>query len=358
MCKTLLFTVFAVLLTFGYTAAAQDLDGEYESDLLTFNYPEDWEVCDNCFEDEFSIILGTSEDAIEAELDDDPLDEGDAIMYVISDIEAYLDTYDALEDDFSEITAEEIEENYFMPDGYDYGRMRSNDDETMVWLEWEQIDDPQQEGLDIIMQIGEKFVFVGIEAAAGTLNDFEDIAFGVAESVELSDDERRTSGDDLNVYADDILTFEYPEEWVDCGCPPEDLVVIISNNPDVIDDMNELEDGDIEVIVVKDAEEFLEGLDTGVRWDDDLSMAEALEEYFTFEGRDVEVGDVEELEINDREAAARLIINEDTDFEQLQILIQLERRRVVLVLAITRVGFMEDYEDAVFALVESIEPAD
>jgi hypothetical protein len=209
------------------------------------------------------------------------------------------------------------------------------------------------------MQIGEKFVFVGGEVASGTLSDFEDIIFAIAESVELAEDERRTDGGDLNVYADEIITFEYPEEWVDCGCPPEDLVVIISNNPDVIDDPDALDDGDIQVIIVKDAEEFVEQIDEDARWDDDLSMAEALEEYFTFDGRGVDIGDVEETEINDRDAATRFVTFEDTDIEQLQILIQLERRRVVLVFALTRIGSMDDDQvDAVFALVSSMEPAD
>lgn len=359
MRKALLFTLLAGLLTFGFTAAAQeDLDAEYESDLITFAYPEDWAICDDCFEDEFTLILGTSQDAIDAELAEESVDEGELIVYITADIEAALEFYDALQDDFDDITPEEIEETYFMPEGYDYGRLRTNDDETMAWVEWEQLEDAQHDGLDIVLQLDDKFVFVGGEAASGTMGDFEDTIFAIAESVSLPDDSRTENRGEPNVYEDEIITFEYPEDWVDCGCPPEDIVVIVGNNPDVIENLEAMDDGDIQVIIAKDAEEFVELLNEDARWDDDLSLAEALDEYLTFDGSGVEVGDIEELDFDGREAAARRTSNEDTDFEQLMILVQVDRRRVALVFAITRVGTMDDFEEDVYTLAGTIESVD
>jgi hypothetical protein len=358
MRKVSLFALLIALLSFGFTASAQDdLDEEFESDAITFGYPGDWTVCDDCFDDEFTIILGTSQEAIEAEIGGDAQEEGEAVIYVVSDIEPYLEFYEVLEDELDGMTPTEVEEAYFMPDIADYGRLRTNDEETMSWVTWNQVEGPENEGLDIILQFGDRYVFVGGEAASGEMDDFEDLVFSIAESVQVSDDQR-ASNDDPNIYEDEMVTFEYPSDWVDCGCPPEGLIVIVGNNPDIIEDFDAMEDGDIQVIIAKDAEEFVESVGEGISWDDDLSLGDALDEYFSFAGQDVELGDTEELDLNGHDAAARRSVNEDTDFETLIVLVQADRRTVVMVYAITRVGTLDDFEGDVLDLAGTIEIID
>jgi hypothetical protein len=356
MRKIALFALLIVLLAFSFPASAQDdLDAEFESDTITFAYPEDWVLCDDCFEDDgVTLILGTSEEAIENEIGGDAQEEDEAIIYVVTDIEVQLEFYDLLEGDLDGMTPSEVEEAYFMPDNADYGRLRTNDEETMAWVAWVQVDDIENEGLDIILQFGDRYVFVGGEAAAGAIDDFEDLIFAIAESVEVSDE--RVSGDP-NVYEDEVISFEYPSDWVDCGCPPEGLIVVVGNNPDIIEDFDAMEDGDIQVIIAKDTEEFIEASNTSVRWDDDLSLAEALDEYLGFGGQ-AELDDVEELELNGNDAAARRSVAEGSDFEHYIILVQADRRTVVMVFAITRIGTMDDFEEDVLALAGTIELLD
>lgn len=148
--------------------------------------------------------------------------------------------------------------------------------------------------------------------------------------------------EDTITYSDDVITFEYPEDWFQCECDDTENIVAVGNTEDA-PSTDDLDDDEVQVAIFKSVAVFLDE-NVGVEFDAD-TPEDALVNHF---GGD----DVDTHEFDDREAAS--MTTENDDLEALFIVVDLNNGEMAMIIATARPGTLEDFEDDVFDIAETV----
>jgi hypothetical protein len=145
-------------------------------------------------------------------------------------------------------------------------------------------------------------------------------------------------------YSDEVITFNYPDGWFECGCPDTENAMAIGNTKSAPNTDNLARD-EIQILVIKSMTIWIEEtLDAELEADTPEAV---LTDYFN--GRRVET-----YEFDDREAAAMTVENDEAELETLFVAVELGNGEIGMLVATTRPGDLDQFEDTVMAIAETL----
>lgn len=152
--------------------------------------------------------------------------------------------------------------------------------------------------------------------------------------------------DDLTqTYTDDFITFNYPEGWFKCTCPEDDNTLAIGNTEDA-PSTADLKRREVQVLIVKSAAIWIED---NLQVDFEAETPEEVLEVY-FRGEDIET----DRFTGRREAAWMFVENASADLESLFIVVELGNDELGMLVATTRPGYVEDFEDTLLAIADTL----
>lgn len=316
---------------------------------LTFNHPADWGVGYNTAQ--FYTLANSFETLSVVNAGrNDQLTEDDVYMFIFP-LEMFLGELPAktipdILDQIStqtEITFEDIEEFEI-------------NEQPAIKAMFEPEADRVVDVMLIVQQIAEdEYVVITINALPGQIPVFEEEVLSIAATIAPRVIEPLPL---TQTYEDAMITFEYPEGWVDCGCPPEENVVMVGNSPSSV--TQNLQHGDIQVAIFKSLEEFIRSL--GGRWQPGLTLTEAMEQYFfnpdneTLVYREIIKHDLDNLSIVTMRYESREIDYSMGGFiEGMNFLIPLENDEIAVIMAYSYLGTIDEYLPTLLELAQTIK---
>lgn len=151
-------------------------------------------------------------------------------------------------------------------------------------------------------------------------------------------------------YTDDVVTFNYPEDWFKCTCPDDHNTLALGNTEEA-PNTDDLQRDEVQILVVKSAARFMDEM-----FETEL-VAETPEDVLTYFGFDYDEMDVYEFDDN-RTAAAAFLSNKETRLESLFVSIDLGDGSFGMFIATARPRDLGQFEDTIIEIASSFVAAD
>jgi hypothetical protein len=151
-------------------------------------------------------------------------------------------------------------------------------------------------------------------------------------------------------YSDDVVTFNFPDGWFKCTCPDTENTLALGNTEEAPNTDN-LQRGEVQVLVVKSAAIFLEEMF-------DLELVAATpEEVLGYFGFEIDELDLYELD-DERLMAAGFLDNDEQRLESMFIAVELGDGNFGMFIATTRPRDLRHFEDTILEIAATLEAAD
>jgi hypothetical protein len=347
--KRLILSVCSIVLFVAVLpASAQgfELSETFDDGVVTFAYPEGWYVCD-CDPAEPVAILGTTEEV--AKTYEYP--RGEIQLFVYKDFVEFLNFLgfevpaDARTSDALALLVEQVRDVEELTDGvYAYFSVDGAIASTL-YVVW---------NLD--------GTIVGFSAASRDiedLEDFESTLLEMAQSFAFSDggnsNNDNTNNADVQIYSDDLVSFDYPADLRINDDDPTSILV--GNSRNSVDPEGILEEGEFTFDIYPSLAETF-----GSDWDDRLNAEEVFDTYLAdLEGFDF--GRLRDDELNGLEVVyAEFTAPDDTDpdviYEGVMYIFDYGIGDMGLFFGLALEGEYRDFEDIILEVLETVRPAD
>lgn len=356
--------------------------GLYDDGYLTFEYPDDWFVCEDCDPQGNTLAIGNTENAVEAQPDN--MNEGDVQVLIMKRAQDYFNEVFGAEYTADTTPTEAIQRTFGLPSS-DIEFVEFEDGRSLTYIQITN-EDSNIELLIALVDMGDGAVagliaagfpgaVVAVEddvlmiassfrlAAADTDDSVEaDAMVGAVEDTEstgMLDSLTRDSSDEADNSLPETFTSEelnlsirHPEGWV---IVEDDNILFGASSQDAleVDDLADLQPGETAFILyptVTDIDSYPNPMNDGTRPSTIVSFFASL----GFTTGWMQNGPMQQPELS-REASASFATNEADGVDRLVISIDDDQGDIVTMVAFGAIGELEALQPTLEAIIDSIE---